>query len=222
MRSKNAHLLFWLVSILEIVGRFFDWSLVFFTKPLLMPLLLLWFLLKAKSLKSNGYFLVIGALIFSWLGDLLLMFDGREIFFILGLASFLIAHIFYVLVFSRLMEIKFTFGKLRWTFLMPLMVYAGFLFYLLIPASGQLAPAILLYGITILTMLFFAISRKGFTNVNSYQWVAIGALFFVISDSLLGINKFYESLPLASILIMFTYILGQYFIVKGCLKHSVH
>jgi uncharacterized membrane protein YhhN len=220
MNSKIAHLSFWIVSTLELLGRYFDWSFVTVTKPLLMLLLLTWFLKLADKQKSRSYILVIMALLFSWLGDVLLMFDGKEIYFILGLAAFLIAHIFYVLVFARLTNAEFTISKLRWVFLLPLLVYATFLFYLLIPASGPLAPAIILYGITILTMLFFAISRKDFTNVSSYQWVATGAMFFVVSDSILGINKFYEPLPYASILIMFTYILGQFFIIKGCLKHT--
>jgi uncharacterized membrane protein YhhN len=129
------------------------------------------------------------------------------------------AHIFYILVFAQLIQSDFTIKKLRWIYLLPLLVYAAFLFYLLIPASGPLAPAIVLYGMTILTMLFFAISRKGFTGASSYQWAVVGALFFVVSDSILAINKFYEPLQYASVLIMLTYILGQYFIVKGCLKH---
>lgn len=220
MKSRLILFLFGIVSSIELLGRYFDWSVVTFSKPLLMPLLLLWFLALAKQQKSERYLLLIGALIFSWFGDVLLMFDASEIYFILGLAAFLIAHIFYVLLFARLTASHFNLKKLEWKYLFPLIIYAGFLFYLLVPASGPLAPAIIVYGITILTMLFFAISRKSFTNAMSYKWVVVGAAFFVISDSILGSNKFYAAIPFASILIMLTYILGQYFIVKGCLKHN--
>jgi hypothetical protein len=42
-----------------------------------------------------------------------------------------------------------------------------------------------------------------------------GALFFMLSDSLLAINKFYRPFPLAGFLIMLSYIVAQYLIVIG-------
>ena len=45
----------------------------------------------------------------------------------------------------------------------------------------------------------------------------IGAIFFIISDSLLAINKFYFPLPYSAFWIMSTYSFAQYFIVSGIL-----
>jgi len=43
----------------------------------------------------------------------------------------------------------------------------------------------------------------------------------MISDSLLAINKFMQPLPLSGLAIMLTYLLAQYLIVEGVLKHEV-
>jgi len=46
-----------------------------------------------------------------------------------------------------------------------------------------------------------------------------GAGLFVISDSVLAINKFYQPFEAAGILIMLTYGLAQFFIIKGAIKY---
>ena len=44
------------------------------------------------------------ALLFSWVGDILLMFESERInFFLFGLLAFLIAHVFYI-VFIKIFE----------------------------------------------------------------------------------------------------------------------
>jgi hypothetical protein len=42
---------------------------------------------------------------------------------------------------------------------------------------------------------------------------------FVISDSALAINKFYQSFELAGIIIMLTYGLAQLFIIEGVMRY---
>jgi uncharacterized membrane protein YhhN len=69
-------------------------------------------------------------------------------------------------------------------------------------------------------MALQALFRFGYTNKKSFTLIFIGALFFMISDSLLAINKFLTPVPLASLGIMFTYMLAQYLIVEGVLAHD--
>ena len=47
-----------------------------------------------------------------------------------------------------------------------------------------------------------------------------GALLFVISDSLLAINKFYQPFSIADNLIMLTYGFAQFYIVTGAADYS--
>ena len=62
------------------------------------------------------------------------------------------------------------------------------------------------------------ITVKGMVNQTSYNLVFIGAIFFMLSDSILAANKFYQPIPLSNISIMVTYALAQYLIVLGILK----
>jgi uncharacterized membrane protein YhhN len=47
----------------------------------------------------------------------------------------------------------------------------------------------------------------------------LGAVLFVVSDSLLAINKFYSSFELAGVLIMLTYGMAQLLIVTGAINY---
>ena len=57
-------------------------------------------------------------------------------------------------------------------------------------------------------------------NNGSFVFVLAGAVFFIISDALIAINKFYAPFELASFLIMITYIKAQYLILVGLIKHT--
>jgi len=64
-------------------------------------------------------------------------------------------------------------------------------------------------------MLAGAINRKEKVNLMSYTMVLTGALFFVISDSVIAINKFSHKFESSETIIMSTYIIAQYLIVAG-------
>jgi uncharacterized membrane protein YhhN len=60
-----------------------------------------------------------------------------------------------------------------------------------------------------------ALNRKGRVNKRSFQLVFIGSLLFVISDSMIAVDKFYGEIPQAGFWIMLTYISAQYLIMRG-------
>ena len=71
----------------------------YFSKPMLMPALCGYFLINA-GLRGSGKWIAL-ALLFSWFGDVFLIFESRNsAFFLFGLSAFLVAHIFYILFFS--------------------------------------------------------------------------------------------------------------------------
>jgi uncharacterized membrane protein YhhN len=72
--------------------------------------------------------------------------------------------------------------------------------------------------LVILSMATTAFLRQGNVVKNSFVLVFIGAILFMISDSILALNKFYQPLPFTNISIMFTYGFAQLFIVFGLLK----
>jgi len=62
-----------------------------------------------------------------------------------------------------------------------------------------------------------ALNRKDRVNSRSYLLVFIGSVIFVLSDSMIALDKFYRDIPLAGFLIMLTYISAQYLIMRGLL-----
>jgi uncharacterized membrane protein YhhN len=185
-------------------------------KPALMISLGIYFYRQSDALKQGrvDYFLL-AAIVFSCLGDILLMFEGQ---FIFGLASFLIAHMSYIFAFLKDNK-GFVFNK-KDRLIPALLVIAlgvGFIFYLL-PYLGSLKIPVLVYSSVILTMLLTTLNRWKSVRLESFQWVFMGAILFILSDSLLAVNKFAEPFSFAGLLIMLTYGIGQYFIVEGYLK----
>ncbi|MEO5787784.1 lysoplasmalogenase [Gelidibacter sp.] len=96
--------------------------------------------------------------------------------------------------------------------------YAFGLFYLLKNNLGDLLIPVVFYILVILLMIISAFLRQKKVSQKSFIFVFIGAILFVISDSILALNKFYMPLPFSSISIMLTYGLAQFFIVLGLLK----
>ena len=77
---------------------------------------------------------------------------------------------------------------------------------------------VIIYTVVILTMLTSALNREKKVNRQSYILVLVGAILFVISDSIIAIDKFRYHFALSGIAIMSTYVTAQYFIAIGCLK----
>jgi uncharacterized membrane protein YhhN len=68
-------------------------------------------------------------------------------------------------------------------------------------------------------MMINALLRYGKTSSQSFWLVFFGATLFFISDSILAVNKFLQTIDHAGALIMFTYCAAQFLIVHGLIKH---
>lgn len=187
-----------------------------FTKPVLMPLLIFFIYESSKGKVTARILLLCLAIFFSWLGDISLLYQSDQIYFMIGLGLFLIAQVTYVFVLKKSVyqSIQFDFIKI-----LPFAVYAVLLFALLIPKAGGLAIPIFIYGIVISIMAGTARLRVGSTSHESYGLALYGSLMFLLSDSILAINKFYVEIPMAGLWVMSTYIAAQLLLVDGVLKH---
>ncbi len=155
----------------------------------------------AGGARSFGWLLIV-ALAFSLAGDCFLMFPG---FFIPGLVSFLVAHLFYIALFKQGLP---WFPSRRWLVValgLGLAMYA-FLFNGLDPV---LRIAVGAYVIVIALMAAQAIGRATLLRDRPSVAVAIGAGFFMLSDSLLATNRFALPLPMAQFWVLATYYAAQ-------------
>ncbi|OLY94980.1 hypothetical protein BUE76_20000 [Cnuella takakiae] len=202
---------------LLLVGFDVDTSYRLATKPLIVVGLFLFFARNAVRRGSLRWMLP--ALALSWLGDVLLLFEGQNpLFFILGLSAFLLAHVCYCLFFLGLWKQERI--RLHLPLAAGVGVYYAGLLLLLWPVLGTLKLPVAVYGATISLMLLLALHCGIMRRRNVGFALLLGALFFVISDSLLALNRFYAPLPFAGVLIMVTYGLAQWQLVKGALLYG--
>lgn len=188
------------------------------SKALLMIILMSWFMDTTDDYRSPVKKWVIAALCFSWLGDVLLIFQERyQLFFMLGLASFLIAHIFYIIFFHQL-RIKEAVKGNPWLMVI-VVVYYGALITILSPYLGDMKWPVRVYGIVISFMFMLAMHMLFIKDKITGRWMMMGALLFVISDSALAINKFYKPFEQAGIVVMLIYGFAQLFIVYGAIRY---
>ncbi|MFV8342608.1 lysoplasmalogenase [Flavobacterium sp. XS2P39] len=192
-------------------------DIAWFLKPFLIPFLIL-AVYFCGDFPSKRFLSI--ALTFSWMGDVVLLFaDKAELYFIIGLVAFLISHITYVILFSKQLRINSSRNNaVFWTGITTIIVYLVVMFLLLLPTLGDLKIPVLVYAIVLSTMLLFAF--KGYLRWSkpAGTYIVSGAFIFVISDSILAFNKFYEPIMFSSFLIMITYLIAQYLIVVGILK----
>jgi uncharacterized membrane protein YhhN len=198
--ERNIGYLFTLFAIIFISSTLFKpYPLSWLVK--LLPLLLLIFVsFKKSESKLERYF--IAGLIFSVLGDFFLDYD-RVNWFVFGLGAFLAAHLCYI---KSLMPLD----KKRIVIAMLYTLYGVGVFVLISSGLEALFAPVLLYMSVLLGMAIATLVSK---NTNS--WLVVGGLSFVLSDSLLGIDKFYSSIPHATLFIMSSYYFAQYALMKG-------
>jgi len=209
LKSIIAELLFWLVSLLHISGIVLENNqLQFFTKPFIILLLIVLYVVSVSQ-RSKWY---IFALVFSFLGDVLLMGEG-EIHFIIGLVSFLMAHLLFIKIIASKLTVIKTVSLLK--SIIPFGIFLVFLLSLLFPHLYGLKIPVFIYGTVIsifgITATIWLLQKKSLGAMFMFS----GAIVFAISDSVLAINKFYYTDQILQIIVMITYILAQYLILKS-------
>jgi len=219
MNKRFWVILYFVVLAADLFGVYIgDETLRYITKPLLMPLLIAFFIFQTKDFTSPLKKWITLALVFSWAGDMLLMFESANgNFFIFGLAAFLIAHILYILFFENVIRNEGV-NKNYWWFL-PVIIYYIALIYILSPNLGDMKLPVRIYGIVISYMLIKALQTGGIKNLGAATFMIAGAVLFITSDSILAINKFYESFEYAGLAIMLTYGIAQLLITLGAVRY---
>jgi uncharacterized membrane protein YhhN len=209
--NRNQTVIFFTISIINIVSGIIEneW-LGYLTKPLLMITLGFFYFKHTQASLNKRDKIVLLALFFSCLGDTFLMFQKQNhLYFLLGLGSFLLAQVCYVILFRQEGQSR----HFRW---LPFISYSCLLlFFLLNKLPSDFKIPIIIYSVVITLMGIRASERK--VSDRSYQLVLIGAILFILSDSLIALSKFVVTIPLSGLWIMATYVVAQYLIIQGLL-----
>ena len=172
-------------------------------KPLTMVFILLIAIL-GQAAPPRYKYLIIAGLICSMAGDAFLMSPWDR--FVAGLVAFLIAHLFYIAAFTSELQV------VLWWPLLPLVIYGIFIYSILSPSLGKLKVPVIAYIVVILVMAWQAWELWIQTDQNGALLAFIGAVLFVISDTILAINRFRGQFRLARALNLMTYFAAQWLI----------
>jgi uncharacterized membrane protein YhhN len=182
--------------------------LIFIFKPLTMVFIILIAVL-AKDPPSGRYKIaIIAGLIFSMIGDVLLSLPMDV--FVIGVFSFLIAQLIYTYAF----RVGRSF-RLRFLALLPFAVYGILIFVILLPGLNAMTLPVAAYVIVIMVMAWQAWDQWDDKRTQWALLAFIGAVLFVVSDSLLAINKFGKPFLAARALTLTTYFSAQWLIANS-------
>jgi uncharacterized membrane protein YhhN len=202
----------------------------YYTKPLLMSILYITMALETVDTTHKRSKLIITfAILFSLGGDLLLLHDSDKLYFTLGLLCFLLVHILYAVFFFRMK--RFALKRIG-VVLVGLVLITGYLYFLLNQIWGRIVDEgldiqIIAYSVASTIMFLAALNTVNGRRAKRAGWLNFvpGAILFIISDSLLGISKFYtfvnppkELLPALNSAVMLSYGAAQMLIISGAVK----
>lgn len=220
MKNRGLLTIFLSILFVECSAQVFNiLPLQFFSKPALMLVLIIYFHKRSKNLSPLKYLVTI-ALVFSWIGDVILLVEKKfEFLFIFGLLSFLLAHIFYIIYFWQIKKHNFTKPQIKPLIVLGIFIYTCAFYLLISPHLSDLKIPVLIYSLVISLMLITSFQAFNFEKQKFGKICIIGTILFVFSDSILAVNRFAFSIPFGSVFVISTYSIGQLLIMEGALQN---
>ncbi len=216
--QKRTLTIYWMVLILHCIFQFYVLPYRAVTKPFLVPLLLLHLMINDTNIgKPHGKSIFYIGLFLAFFGDVLLIVIN-DTFFLSGMIAFLLMNLVYSTAF-------FFINKLSIQKIIPFVLSIGILSYLAYWFNGFLGNEMGDYQLPILgymisLSIMISSSINIITNIDyrpiAINWLIPGTLVFLIENILVALNKFHwGGNKDVYVVIMFTYGLAQYLIVKG-------
>jgi len=197
------------VSVVYLTLLFFRYGLLqAILKGCLVPLILAVYIFGAEKILVP----VVLGLFFGWGGDVLLLKGSNSRFFILGLVSFLIGHICYIIA---MYEFARPFHVTALVISIAAAVCIGLMLFKILRPTVEMKIPIIAYETAILTMAVFSLQLFLAQDFSFGAFVLAGSVCFLLSDSTLAYDTFRKGPKYAAFIIMLTYIAAQLLIALG-------
>ncbi len=212
MRINKNHLriLILLFGVVSIAIVNFDTTAFYLLKPLTTISILAYLIIfNNPSIKKYAKRVGLG-LFFCLVGDVFLLFEA---YFVFGLASFLIGHMFFLFAFISLQ------GLQRAPAIITLLVLIAVALFLLIsPNLEALFYPVLIYLIVIVLMSWQGWALSLNTQLKNIRFLGLGVSLFLFSDALIAIDTFYITFSFAQRVILISYWAAIYIIAQSATK----
>jgi len=175
-----------------------------------------------EVMKQPYHRFIFSALVFSWMGDILLTWK-EELYFLAGLSSFLVAHLFYIATYYNETGFKnFSILKSKPYLVIPYLIVASIFLYNGYPKLQWMIIPVGIYSLVLSAMSSTALNRYINVNDRSFWTTYVGSVLFMFSDFMIGWTVFVQDVSYSRFIIMVTYIVGQFLIVEGLIHHARH
>jgi uncharacterized membrane protein YhhN len=159
-----------------------------------------------RDMRGLARICLTGALLGSVCGDILLDLPYANLF-IFGLVAFLVAHLFYTVLFFRYAKSPDGFGKVM---MAGLVFFAGVMIWIFRGIAPALYGPVVLYIVVIITMSIGALLVPAENRLLFW-----GALLFIASDVVLALNKFLVAVPYGRVINISLYFIAQFMIIMA-------
>lgn len=215
-------------------------DVAFVTKSTLLPLLGVWWFSRLSGRVVPPFNAMLTVFAASWLGDVSLMLapandadrmvlgvHKNAAWFLVGVAAFFLVHLRLIRIYRHVDRPDLpSLWKTDKLVFAPLALYAMGIFTALVPGlmadpvKSTVVLPVSIYGSLLLTMVAFAINRKGRVDAQSFWLTAAGAVVFLLSDSLIGLTILLPGggIPYAGFWIMLTYLVAEVLIAAGIMR----
>ena len=186
-------------------------------KPALLPLLALTTVAATGGMESRTIRLLVIAQLLGCAGDIFLIGSGT-LPLACGLACFLAGHIFYFMVFGSVSWKGLNF--VQWLGALAVMVVAVAALLVGIGVKGIFLAPFAVYGMALMFLIFCGVAGILRKCANPATWwiVALGALLFAFSDSLIAVQMFNQASIFLEFMVMLTYLAAQSLLAIGGIR----
>jgi hypothetical protein len=185
-----------------------------------LPILMIGLILKFKKNNHSLMPLMIVAIFFSFIGDILMLPDIEiNLFKTLGICTFIVAQTFYGLLYIKSSKLGIKKSNTRLTQFWPeclTIIILGINAWVILSFTNDLFIPSLFYSVIGIGAFVLALSRRFFVRCNSFYIVFIGALLFIFSASITGLD-FYSKNPLRHGTSILIYTFAHYLVSYGIL-----
>jgi uncharacterized membrane protein YhhN len=221
--KQYGFVIFWILAIADlslIISEVEHYR--YFTKPLLMPLLLLTIFSSISNHKHQTSKRIIAiAFLLATIGDVLLLNANLPSYFVGGLLAFLLMLLLFSAYFIRIKKFDAKHTRTIITCLLLFGCACSTFIYLMWGNLGEYRIPVVLYAVVLSFMCITAINVVHFSVAKSLALDAFipGAILFFLSDFILAANMFYVKEAFLGIAVMATYCGAQYYLARGFVKH---
>jgi uncharacterized membrane protein YhhN len=209
--NKVANMLllaFFTVSIIEIIAEYFeDRLLIWMTKPLILPILILYYLKRSK--KVSIFF--VAALLFSWIANLL---------FIQNTFQFIFYGVFFFLIY-RILVIYIIVNKVKMPNSFPLILGSiPFIFLYLIvtlytySTLGDNVYLFLLQGVFTIFLGGFSLGNYIMASNRQNSLLLLSTMFMAFNQFIFLLKYYYNAVNTLQAVAMILFVLGQFLLTR--------